>query len=150
MDGRSVVPLLVSQEAARAQGQVLPGSVRQHLAATTAPPPRLASFHSYYNQGPWQVSDRHRLDDWSNTWAGLHYVDRTHGHDLKYGVFDPWGKQSGFASPYMRVLFNLTSDPYELHNIYNQTIASITGAALVSSMHSLLLRYNACQGKACP
>ena len=150
MDGRSVVPLLVSEQAAQEQGEVVPGSVRRHLTTTSTPPARLASFHSYYNQGPWDVSDRHRLDDWSNTWAGLHFVDPARGHDLKYGVFDPWGKQNGFVRPYMRVLFNLTTDPYELHNIYNQTIESVQGASLVSEMNDLLMRYNNCQGQSCP
>ena len=68
-------------------------------------PERLASFHTYYNQGPWDVSATWRLDDWSNTWLGLHYM--ANGHDLKYGVFDPLGKQSGFAHPYMYLLFDL-------------------------------------------
>ena len=77
MDGRSVVPLLVDPGAAARQGQRVPGSVHRHLAALAAapsPPPRVASFHTYYNQGPWQTqlgaSEAGRLDDWSNTCGG--------------------------------------------------------------------------------
>ena len=47
MDGRTVVPLLVSEATAQVQGEVVPGSVRRHLAATPPPPRRLASFHTY-------------------------------------------------------------------------------------------------------
>ena len=43
-----------------------------------------ACLARYYNQGPWEVQARHRLDDWSNTWIGLHYSDKTKGRDLKY------------------------------------------------------------------
>jgi len=152
MDGRSVLPLLVSEATAAAQGEgSLPGSVLRHLAATAAappPPPRLASFHTYYNQGPWQVGAPHRLDDWSNTWIGLHYTAK--GKDLKYGEFDPWGKQSGFAKPYMFALFDLKADPYELENVYNATKATANGAALLAELHELLARYNTCAGPACP
>ena len=90
MDGVSIVPLLVRRDTAEAQGQRLPGSVEEHLRRTAAPPKRVASYHTYYNQGPWFTGcdpgdpvagswcerkavapyDRHRLDDWSNTCRG--------------------------------------------------------------------------------
>ena len=59
----------------------------------------MASFHEYYNQGPWEVGSRHPLDDWSNTYIGIHY-DGPHGK-WKYGVYDPYGKQNGFSHPQM-------------------------------------------------
>ena len=95
MDGVSIVPLLVRKDTAEAQGQRLPGSVEEHLRRTAAPPKRIASYHTYYNQGPWFTGcdpgdpvagswcerkavapyDRHRLDDWSNTWQGLFWSE---------------------------------------------------------------------------
>ena len=53
MDGRSIVPLLVSSSVAATQGETLPGSVSQTLARHVgeAPMTRAASFHTYYNQG---------------------------------------------------------------------------------------------------
>ena len=147
MDGVSIVPLLVRKDTAEAQGQRLPGSVEEHLRRTAAPPKRIASYHTYYNQGPWFTGcdpgdpvagswckrkavapyDRHRLDDWSNTWQGLFWSkggqrcaragplachslsDLVGRHRYKYGEFDPYGKQSNFSRPYMRVLFDLNT-----------------------------------------
>jgi arylsulfatase A-like enzyme len=50
MDGKSLVPLLVSPTVAAEQGDTIPGSVLRHLQETPTPAPRLASFHTYYNQ----------------------------------------------------------------------------------------------------
>ena len=97
MDGRSLVPLLVSEETAKAQGERLPGSVLHHLQRTSALTlvdpsdqtgktmisqkqrtlSRTATFHQFYNEGPF--GDRkggHPLDDWSNTWLALYYQSK--------------------------------------------------------------------------
>jgi hypothetical protein len=164
MDGANLVPLLVQPFVAAAQGEVLPGSVARSLARTAAAPARDASFHEYYNQGPWETGcgnlpksnwckpARHRLDDWSNTWAAVVYAPAPVDAPkllYKYGVFDPWGKQSYFADPYMHVLFNLTADPYELDNIYNATRRTKQGAALIATLEEKLTAYKTCQGDAC-
>ena len=50
MDGRSIVPLLVSTAVAEQQGERLPGSVLQTLArheGDDVPMSRVASFHTY-------------------------------------------------------------------------------------------------------
>ena len=170
MDGRSLVPLLVSKETAEAQGERLPASVLHHLQRTNeltlADPTdpngkamisqrqrtlgRTATFHQYYNEGPF--GDRkggHPLDDWSNTWLALYYQSND-GSEYKYAEFDPYGKQTGFARPGMYSLFNLTSDPYELRNIYNATKSMPKGGALIADMQSLLRTYYGCHGQACP
>jgi hypothetical protein len=69
----------------------------------------------------------------------------------KYGAFDPWGKQSHFADPYMHVLFNLTSDPHELENIYNETKynGGAAGATLVAAMEQKLRAFVHCKGGEC-
>ena len=105
----------------------------------------------------WCIPARHRLDDWSNTWAAIVYTPpatsaASNGKLLyKYGAFDPWGKQSHFADPYMHVLFNLTADPYELVNIYNQTKfnSGPVGAALVATMETKLRAFVQCKGDEC-
>ena len=53
MDGRSIVPLLVSHVVAETQHETLPGSVKRTLARydSDRPMTRDASFHTYYNQG---------------------------------------------------------------------------------------------------
>ena len=142
MDGRSLVPLLVEEEGG------LPGSVRRHLARNPAPPVRDAQFLEYYNQGPWEWNTRHPLDDWSNTYIGVRY--KAQGKLLKYAIYDPYGKQNGFSKPQMWELFDLVADPYELKNIYNSTMATTEGRALVAMLEKRTREYYACAGSTCP
>lgn len=145
MDGKSIVPLLVTKPSDA------PASVGRHLeslrSSGLSKPFRKASFHEYYNQGPWEVGKRHALDDWSNTYIGLHVVDKGAGGlgHLKYGEYDPYGAQSNFTSVYMYELFDLDKDPYELHNIYNES-----SAELKASLHSMVREFYECEGSACP
>ena len=75
MDGRSVVPLLVSPQVAMEQREVLPGSTLRHLSLASSQA-RNSSYHVFYNQGPWMASDgRHKMEDWSDTWHGIAYRD---------------------------------------------------------------------------
>ena len=105
MDGRSLVPLLVSADVAEEQQEVLLQSVRHHLNNTFRKVEgadgrtlsqrdrtleRGATLHEYYNQGLWMdtKSDESKwptrhLDDWSNTWLGVYY--EKNGQRLKYG-----------------------------------------------------------------
>jgi hypothetical protein len=48
----------------------------------------------------------------------------------------------------MYVLFNLTSDPYELENIYNETKYN-GGATLVAAMEHKLRAFVECKGSEC-
>ena len=93
-------------------------------------------------------SGQPRLDDWSNTWRALHY--KSGGQRLKYAEFDPFGKQSAFAKPYMYALFDLETDPFELTNIYQATKATAEGAKTLSMLHDLLEEYQHCSGDDCP
>eukprot|EP01065_Artemidia_motanka_P029313 TRINITY_DN35454_c0_g1_i1.p1 TRINITY_DN35454_c0_g1~~TRINITY_DN35454_c0_g1_i1.p1 ORF type:complete len:616 (+),score=241.61 TRINITY_DN35454_c0_g1_i1:79-1926(+) len=136
MDGKSVVPLLVTD------ADAAPGAVRRHLASASAPT-RTYAFHEYYNQGPWEVSTRHPLDDWSNTYIGLSGAIAGYKR-LKYGEYDAYGKQSNFTSVYLYELFDLDSDPYELVNIYANASAD-----LKSTLHSAVRAAYECAGKEC-
>ena len=161
MDGTDLVPLLVRADTAAAQREALPGSVRAHLnGAAGAPlPQRLASYHVYYNQGPWETGcgheppvnwckpKRHPLDDWSNTWMGVHYRSPHDGAAYKYAAYDPYGKQSNFSQPYMHLLFNLTADPFELENVYNTTLKR--QPELVAELEAVLRQYSTCEGQTC-
>jgi N-acetylglucosamine-6-sulfatase len=86
MDGKSIVSLLVKPGSQNDGAAPIPASVTRHLDAlkrmsvtdgssayTSADtsaytpdgaPVRTASFHEYYNQGPWEVGKTHALDDW--------------------------------------------------------------------------------------
>jgi hypothetical protein len=50
-----------------------------------------------------------------------------------------------FENPDFYELFDLSSDPYELHNIYQSASADLTKA-----LHARLRQYYPCKGKACP
>ena len=47
----------------------------------------------------------------SNTYIALTYKGPL-GY-LKYGVYDPYGKQTNFSKPYMLELFDLAKDEYD-------------------------------------
>ena len=67
------------------------------------------------------------------------------------GVYDAFGKQSGFAHPQMYELFDLAKDPYELLNIYNSTKSDgSAGQALLTELHGILRQYYECSGPECP
>lgn len=50
-----------------------------------------------------------------------------------------------FENPDFYELFDLSSDPYEMHNIYQSASADLTKA-----LHARLRQYYSCKGKACP
>ena len=142
IDGRSIVPLLVREE----ERVAAPASVRRHLdslvAAGLKPPSRTSSFHTYYNQGPWEVGKPHALDDRSNTYIGVSFNNGTHRY--KYAEYDPYGKQTNFSSPYLYELFDLVADPFELHNIYNTSAPELR-----AMLHETTRRWWECQGPSC-
>eukprot|EP01043_Picozoa_sp_COSAG02_P027724 COSAG02_NODE_1647_length_11517_cov_2.751533_21_plen_90_part_00 len=75
----------------------------------------------------------------------------SNGHIVTDGVYDAYGKQSGFAHPQMYELFDLAKDPYELLNIYNSTKSDgSTGQALLTELHGILRQYYECSGVECP
>lgn len=138
MDGRSVLPQLVKDRTS------LPNPVAYHLQRT-AVPDRDSTFLEYYNQGPWEVGTRHPLDDWSNTYIAVYVRNSTLGGPFKYAEYDPYGKQSNFSSVMMYELFDLSSDPYELKNIYNSS-----SAELKQELHHKLRTWYNCSGASCP
>ena len=91
------------------------------------------------------------MDDWSNTWIAIHAKGDPQlggsGADLKYVVYDPYGRQSNFSQPYMYQLFNLTADRYELVNLYNVTRAS--NPSLVTRLDARLRKLFTCAGSSC-
>eukprot|EP00038_Savillea_parva_P030217 m.76389 g.76389 ORF g.76389 m.76389 type:complete len:690 (-) comp9057_c0_seq1:74-2143(-) len=136
MDGQNIAPLLITQP------DLAPASTRRLLAQTALPPSRDASFHVYFNQGPWEVGTEHALDDWSNTYIGLSGYFPGYG-TFKYGEYDPYGKQSNFTSVYLIELFDLNADPFELDNIY-----ATASPELKALLHTEVHRMYGCAGAA--
>eukprot|EP01052_Picozoa_sp_SAG31_P039129 SAG31_NODE_5361_length_2588_cov_6.961029_2_plen_192_part_00 len=150
MDGKSVLPLLVGGYDTAAAHPAIPTDTKRQLHSSRqenggALPQRLASFHEYYNQGPWEVGSRHPLDDWSNTYIALTYKGPM-GY-FKYGVYDPYGKQTNFSDPYMLELFDLDKDPFELINIYNTSKQQ--QPSVVAELHNRLQQFYSCKPGEC-
>eukprot|EP00730_Choanoeca_flexa_P004006 TRINITY_DN11568_c0_g1_i4.p1 TRINITY_DN11568_c0_g1~~TRINITY_DN11568_c0_g1_i4.p1 ORF type:complete len:512 (+),score=86.63 TRINITY_DN11568_c0_g1_i4:39-1574(+) len=146
MDGKSLVPNLVTADSAN-----LPGSVRRHLAKTKLAN-RTEQFVQYYNQGPWQPNDakdglNRVLDDYSNTYIGLHIKDPNFGH-YKYGEYEYVCTTENilakncFPEPDWYELFDLDQDPFELTNIYHQVDDDVQ-----KELHRRLMQWYPCSGQ---
>jgi len=117
MDGKSVVPLLVDST----HSAVLP-STQRHIVAQTEPKEYAASWRTFHpiefaglNNHTWFG---HLIDDVvSNTYRALRFVaDPAYG-DLLYAEFTG-NSDWHFQAPVHYELFNMTSDPHQLKNIY--------------------------------
>jgi len=149
MDGKSLVKELVTELDTL---DAIPASVLAHRTGLGALN-RTATYHCYFDQGPYGTHDsqKHKtkgrhLDDWSNTYIGLTY--KGDEGRWKFAVYDPYGKQSGFTTPYMFELFDMDADPYELHNIYNATKAA--DPTLVQKLSDMTYERYHCAGQDCP
>ena len=95
------------------------------------------------------------MDSYSNTYIGLTVIDPTLGSGrYKYGEYeyectpDQIAAKACFSSVDHYQLFDLVADPWELHNIYNETKAS--DPALVAELAQRLRKHYPCAGDACP
>jgi len=92
------------------------------------------------------------LDDYSNTYIGLHSKDAAIGSGhYKYGEYQyvcssaEIEAKACFSSVDEHQLFDLTKDPYELNNVY-----ASTDKAIVEALAKRLRAYYPCKGSACP
>ena len=160
MDGRSVAPLLIDPS-----DPAVPESTRVHIQS--------AGYGSVASEGhtnstkvrteakkngPWRTFHPiefialnnhtwfgHLIDDLvSNTYRALRFVGDPDYGDLLYAEFtsvEDWH----YESPVHYELFNVTSDPHQLHNLYYSAPRS-----LVDSLQSRLLAHWKCAGVTCP
>jgi hypothetical protein len=92
------------------------------------------------------------LDDYSNTYIGLHSMDPAIGTGhYKYGEYQyvcspaQIKAKDCFSKVDMHQLFDLANDPFELYNVYNSTSPEIRQA-----LAKKLRDWYPCQGVACP
>ena len=52
---------------------------------------------------------------------------------------------SSKENPYLRVLYDVNKDPYQVDNIYGETNSDIQ-----QELHEMLMTYGKCSGKTCP
>ena len=92
------------------------------------------------------------LDDYSNTYLGLHCPGCLgDGVRYKYGEYQAvcsaaeLAARRCFGAVDHYQLFNMSADPYELHNIYDEAPPSV-----VRALAARLRTYYPCKGAACP
>ena len=154
MDGSSLLPIMIT--AINTEQRQIPPTVQAHLNSVSS---RQAAslllrrtryqLAMHYNQGPWTRYHAHisrNYDDWSNTFVAIVSNGGVEG-DIKLGLYDPYGKQTGFASPRMYELFNLTADPYETTNVYTRTRRD--HPQLVDDLIAKMRELHGCVGAAC-
>ena len=180
MDGRSLVPLLIdggsggthraadtaAADAAGAisgagAGAALPASVAAHLAGEARARTRAATQGGGVAAQPWRDHSlavwyncgfsmlNHSEDDASNTFLAMYLNSSTHGL-WKYALFDPTGKQTGFAAPDFFELFDLANDPHETTNLYYSDTSGKVTAELKAYLNRTIRVNYACKGAACP
>ena len=152
MDGRSVAPLLLDA----ADGAVLPAT-RAHLAraAVEVAP---ASAEGRVKPRPWRTVHPieffslnnhtwfgHMIDDLvSNSYRALRFVaDPTYG-DLLYAEFTAV-KDWHFDAPVHFELFNMSTDPHQLKNLYYTAPKALTDA-----LQARLVAQWTCANTTCP
>lgn len=170
MDGRSVLSYLIPN----ASHPALMPATRAHLNSITTRGEtsdprnfRTEQFFQYYSAGPWFPRNGgddcpictglpgrphgtlREICDPSNTYIGLH-VTGALGH-YKYGEY-----QTHCSSQQMHTrtcfnnittyeLFDLESDPWELHNV-----AGTVAPALLAELRTRIRKFYGCQGSNCP
>lgn len=142
MDGHSLLPQLVAL-----QGTVsvaLPPPTRRRLEDGTHGVADWRDHHLtvWYNHVPRYVVLGECEDDWSNTYLAT-FVNSTQFGAWKLAVFDPEGKQTGFARPNHYELFNMSADPYELDNVWDTTTPELR-----DYLNATIYRYYGCSGSA--
>lgn len=127
-DGKSFAELLIKDSS---------GHLSQHGAAAW----KDMSVLEYYNLGE-VVRMEHYVDMINNTFIGVRLLNATHNF-LYVEYYDRKGAET-FESPLEYELFDITADPYQLHNLYNTPQENVP---LVLQMRAFLHRQVKCKGQ---
>ena len=108
--------------------------------------------HPYFPAEKNAVGLQRPLDDYSNTYIGLHSLDASIGSGhYKYAEYQyqcstaQIAAKDCFSAVDTYQLFDLAKDPYEQYNVYSTTPRAITDALAIK-----LRQYYPCRGNACP
>jgi len=158
MDGRSFLSLIIDPNFPRSS---LPQSVQdsllahdqyqtQYIADYGAPRAwRDAHFIEYYNVvnngGCGMLKADGDIDDDTNNFIGLRVQNEEYGNILYSEFQTDKGVQVNFSKPDFYEMYDMVKDPWQLHNIYNDTDPAIT-----TKLHTWLHTVYACEGDACP
>eukprot|EP01083_Nonionella_stella_P051088 135648_1 len=79
-----------------------------------------------------------------NNYRAIRIINTT--HDVAYAEYINYTfTETDKQNPYLYVLYDLNTDPYQLKNIYAQANEEIQ-----KELHDKLMKYGNCQGKTCP
>jgi len=168
MDGRSFLPFIVaapagddSERAAWSEG--LPRTVHQHLLTTGdayARNWRQSVYFQHQRVGAQSYcSDRcpdggeHHIDQMDNNFIGVRYTPGSDLGNIMYAEFQ-WanGTDYGqgnvdFQSPFFFEYFDLDTDPWQMHNIYEEVRKS--DPQRIERLHEELQAWRVCKGSSC-
>jgi len=145
MDGKSIAPLLIDPS-----DPCVPDSTREHVLRSIAQRNgKWRDFHfvEYYSLGNVERTGHLVDDSKSNSFRAIRFVSKAPkplGGNTLYAEFtslDDWN----FTSPNIFVeIYDLDTDPYELHNLANKTSAEDK-----KKLHDLLVKEWQCIGDSC-
>ena len=80
----------------------------------------------------------------SNTWREIRIINATHDWSYSEYVNSSFSQQAK-ENPYLRILFDVDADPYQLKNVYDEMNGDVQ-----QELHEMLMAYGSCSGASCP
>lgn len=138
MDGRSVVPLIVNEG-----DEAVSAATRAHIerARAAASGWRDHHFVEYYSLGDVKRYGHLVDDSESNTYRALRFVGSRDYGDLLYSEFTAVSDWN-FSNVSFYELFNMTTDPHQLHNLYTHAPETTKRA-----LHEQVVKQWTCAGR---
>ena len=138
MDGKSVISQLVDPS-----HPAVAESTLQHIASQQAQEWRDYHLVEYYSLGN-VVRTGHLVDDAnSNTYRAIRSVRGKYG-DMLFAEFTALTDMHHFTNVSFHEMYNMTTDPHQLHNIYNDQTPE-----LQQELHDLVEKEFRCAGATC-
>ena len=144
-DGRSFAELVAPGLSSDGGGGVR-GDVPDHFAPTWARQEYLIAYMACSQPAKVTPNDRgHAKDVGNNTFIGLRIINKT--ANLAYFEFTDAYTDWNFEAVDFFELFDLTTDPHQLHNLYYRS--PMPSVALRQELHERLRKAWACRGADC-
>ncbi len=80
----------------------------------------------------------------SNTWREIRIINATHNWSYAEYVNSSFSEQAK-ESPYLRILFDVNEDPFQVDNVYHSVDESVQ-----QELHDMLMEYGSCSAATCP
>eukprot|EP01083_Nonionella_stella_P049114 131017_1 len=80
----------------------------------------------------------------SNTWREIRIINATHNWSYSEYINSSFTEDDK-NNPYLRILFDVNKDPYQVNNIYDSTSTKVQ-----QDLHQMLMTYGNCSASTCP